>query len=275
MSPASAKPVPRRAMVLAAGKGLRLRPLTERVPKPLVEIGGRTLLGHALDLLVAAGVGEMVVNAHYLADAIEAFVAAYDKAHPALRLHLSREDTLLETGGGVRRALGKLGDEPFYVLNSDVILRDGAEVKLQTRPLDPRDLLRGDYVVLGYDISQVAAGALKNQPASSRNPTVFVKLAPNRDGLYEAVSVHTEPVAVASPEVLIRGRRRPLVGTVSMDNVTVDLGAETDVEPGDEAVLIGVQGDERILAEEVAARLGTINYEIACGVSARVPREPA
>lgn len=75
-------------------------------------------------------------------------------------------------------------------------------------------------------------------------------------------------------EVLVRGRRRPLVGTVSMDNVTVDLGPETDVEPGDEAVLIGAQGDETIRAEEVAGRLGTINYEVTCGVSARVPREP-
>jgi alanine racemase len=76
-------------------------------------------------------------------------------------------------------------------------------------------------------------------------------------------------------EVLVRGRRRALVGTVSMDNVTIDLGPETDVEPGDEAVLIGAQGDEAILAEEVAARLNTINYEITCGISARVPREAA
>jgi len=73
-------------------------------------------------------------------------------------------------------------------------------------------------------------------------------------------------------EVLVRGRRRPLVGTVSMDNVTIDLGPETDVEPGDEAVLIGSQGEESILAEELAERLGTINYEITCGISARVPR---
>jgi len=86
------------------------------------------------------------------------------------------------------------------------ILRDGKEVTLQSRPVDPRDLLRGDYVVLGYDISQLPAGALLNQPASSRTPSVFVKLTPNRDGIYEAVSVHAEPVAVASPEVLIRGR---------------------------------------------------------------------
>lgn len=73
-------------------------------------------------------------------------------------------------------------------------------------------------------------------------------------------------------DVLIGGVRRPLVGTVSMDNVTVDLGTETDVAAGDVAVLIGAQGGERILAEEVAGRLGTINYEVTCGLTARVPR---
>jgi alanine racemase len=76
-------------------------------------------------------------------------------------------------------------------------------------------------------------------------------------------------------EVLVRGRRRPLVGTVSMDNLTIDLGPETEVEPGEEAVLIGAQGEDAILAEEVATRLDTINYEITCGISARVPRRPA
>jgi alanine racemase len=76
-------------------------------------------------------------------------------------------------------------------------------------------------------------------------------------------------------EVLVGGRRRPLVGTVSMDNVTVDLGPDAEVEPGAEAVLIGAQDGEAILAEEVAKRLGTINYEVTCGISARVPREPA
>jgi alanine racemase len=74
-------------------------------------------------------------------------------------------------------------------------------------------------------------------------------------------------------DVLIGGRRHPLVGTVSMDNVTVALGPDTDVRVGDEVVLIGAQGDERILAEEVARRLATINYEITCGLSARVRRE--
>jgi alanine racemase len=76
-------------------------------------------------------------------------------------------------------------------------------------------------------------------------------------------------------EVLVGGNRKPLVGTVSMDNVTVDLGPEGGVEPGAEAVLIGPQGEDAILAEEVAARLGTINYEVTCGISARVPRREA
>lgn len=76
-------------------------------------------------------------------------------------------------------------------------------------------------------------------------------------------------------EVLVRGRRQPLVGTVSMDNVTIDLGPETEVEPGDGAVLIGRQGEEQILAEELAGRLETINYEVTCAISPRVPRRAA
>ncbi|HEX2071682.1 MAG TPA: alanine racemase [Thermoleophilaceae bacterium] len=74
-------------------------------------------------------------------------------------------------------------------------------------------------------------------------------------------------------DVLIGARRRPVVGTVSMDNITVDLGPETDVAPGDLAVLIGSDGSERILAEEVARRLGTINYEVTCALTARIPRK--
>ena len=73
-------------------------------------------------------------------------------------------------------------------------------------------------------------------------------------------------------DVLVRGVRRPLVGTVSMDNVAIDLGPDTDVRPGEPAVLIGAQGGERILAEELARRIDTINYEITCGLTARVRR---
>ena len=75
-------------------------------------------------------------------------------------------------------------------------------------------------------------------------------------------------------EVLVGGRRYSLVGTVSMDNITIDLGPEREVESGAEAVLIGRQGENEIRAEEVAGRLDTINYEVTCALSARVPRRP-
>lgn len=117
--------------------------------------------------------------------------------------HFARIPKLVLFGAAAVIQIALLG---AMVADRVQILRGGTEVRLQTRPVDPRDLLRGDYVVLGYDISELPSGALKNQPAGSRNPTVFVRLAPNREGIYEAVSVHTEPVAVASPEVLIRGR---------------------------------------------------------------------
>ena len=118
------------------------------------------------------------------------------------------------------------------------------------------------------DVKRLAAGASAGYGQTWRAPVdTWVGVLPlgYGDGVRRGLSNNAE--------VLVRGRRHPLVGTVSMDNVTLDLGPETDVEPGAEAVLIGSQGGEAILAEEVAARLGTINYEIACGISARVPRK--
>ena len=114
------------------------------------------------------------------------------------------------------------------------ILREGREVTLQTRPVDPRDLLRGDYVVLGYDISQLPAGALAGQPTAERNPVVFVKLAPDANGLYQAVSVHAAPVTVTAPEVLIRGRVSYSCGSTSRtfcDKLTIRYGLESYFVP--------------------------------------------
>lgn len=114
------------------------------------------------------------------------------------------------------------------------ILREGREVTLQTRPVDPRDLLRGDYVVLGYDISQLPAGALAGQPTAERNPVMFVKLAPDANGLYQAVSVHAEPVTVTAPEVLIRGRIAYSCGSTSRtfcDKLQIRYGLESYFVP--------------------------------------------
>jgi MurNAc alpha-1-phosphate uridylyltransferase len=113
---------PRSAMVLAAGLGTRMRPLTDATAKPLLTLGGRTLLDHALDHLVAAGVETVAVNAHWQADAVAAHLA--HRASPPATV-LLREQRLLETGGGVRAALTILGTDPFFVVNGDAFWLNG------------------------------------------------------------------------------------------------------------------------------------------------------
>jgi MurNAc alpha-1-phosphate uridylyltransferase len=108
-------------MVLAAGRGLRMRPITATIPKPLIRVAGRTLLDRALDRLDEAGVEEVVVNAHYLGDQIESHLKGRERP----RCIVSFEPEPLETGGGVARALPLLGAEAFFVCNSDIILLNG------------------------------------------------------------------------------------------------------------------------------------------------------
>ena len=115
--------VPNTAMVMAAGKGTRMRPLTTTRPKPLVEVAGSTLLDHVLDHLRAAGVGRVVVNVHYFADALEAHLGS--KAADLEVIISDERDQLLETGGGLIRAKGLLRDDPFLCVNTDNIWVDG------------------------------------------------------------------------------------------------------------------------------------------------------
>ena len=115
-----------RAMVLAAGRGERMRPLTDTRPKPLIAVGGHAMLDRALDALGRAGVEAAVVNLHYLGEMVAGHLAA--RTRP--RLHLSREATLLDTGGGVTAALAHLGRDPFFVVNGDVVWTDGPKPAL-------------------------------------------------------------------------------------------------------------------------------------------------
>ena len=146
-------PPPRVGMVLAAGLGTRLRPLTDSVPKPLVEINGRTLLDHAIDRLALAGAERVVVNLHYKADLVRAALARRSAPH----IDVSEEPDLLETGGAVKHALPLLEDV-FWVVNSDVLWLDGPDYAL-TRLAQTYDPERMDAVLLmqrtatavGYD----------------------------------------------------------------------------------------------------------------------------
>jgi MurNAc alpha-1-phosphate uridylyltransferase len=120
---AAPKPAPTSAMVLAAGLGKRMRPLTATRPKPLVEVAGRALLDRALDTLRAGGVTQAVVNVHYLADRLEAHLAARPTG---LDIRISDErKLLLETGGGITQALPLIEADPFLSINADNIWVDG------------------------------------------------------------------------------------------------------------------------------------------------------
>jgi alanine racemase len=178
-------------------------------------------------------------------------------AHPDLILHAANSAATLASPAShfdmVRCGIAVYGLDPFG--------RDPDEQRLE-----PALELRS-YVA---DVKRIEAGwsAGYGERWRAAEPT-WVGVLPigYGDGVRRGLTNNAD--------VLIDGRRYPLVGTVSMDNVTVDLGPETEVRPGAEAVLIGARGDQRILCEELARRLATINYEIACGISRRVVRQYA
>lgn len=170
-------------MVLAAGRGERLRPLTDTLPKPLIEVGGVTMLDRMLDSLGAAGVRRAVVNSWHLADQIEARLAA--RRAPAITI--SHEDGLLETGGGVAKALKYFGDSPFFVANSDIVILDGMAPAPRRLAQAWRDhdtdallLLQPIARAFGYggagDFTMADDGALERRGKRYAAPYVFAGL---------------------------------------------------------------------------------------------------
>ncbi len=134
----------KKAFVLAAGLGQRMRPLTDNCPKPLLYVGGRTMLDRALDALADAGVEEAVVNVHYLPQMIEDHL----KTRTRPKITIVREDVLLDTGGGVKQMLDFFGDEPFYVLNADVVWTDGEKGATLTQMAQQWDASKMDLLLL-------------------------------------------------------------------------------------------------------------------------------
>lgn len=159
-----------RAMLLAAGLGERMGALSRERPKPLIEIAGRALIDRALDHLAAVGIAEVVVNLHHKAALIEAHL----KARAAPRIVFSHEKTRLETGGGVAKALPRLGPEPFFVVNSDILWRDGKTPAL-ARLAAAWDERRMDALLLVYPLARLKGDrgrgdfALDNEGRLARN----------------------------------------------------------------------------------------------------------
>jgi N-acetyl-alpha-D-muramate 1-phosphate uridylyltransferase len=176
---------PSKAMVLAAGLGVRMRPLTDRMPKPLVRVAGRALLDHVLDKLGDAGVGEAVVNVHYLPDQIIDHVAP--RARPRVIISDER-DEVLGTGGGVVKALPLLGHAPFFHVNADTMWIDGVRPNL-ARLAEAFDPSRMDILLLmapttssiGYggrgDYAMLPDGALRKRREHQVVPFVYAGAA--------------------------------------------------------------------------------------------------
>ena len=132
-------PVPKTAMVFAAGLGMRMRPITETLPKPLVKVHGRTLIDYCLDRLAENGVERAIVNVHWLADQIEAHLAK----RRAPKVFISDERAkLLDQGGGIKRALPLIGDDPFLICNTDAFWIEGprSNIARLARSFDPETM---------------------------------------------------------------------------------------------------------------------------------------
>jgi len=180
-------------MVLAAGFGERMRPLTERMPKPLVPVAGRPLIDHVLDRLAAAGIERAVVNVHYLADQIERHLKS--RTTPAIVISDER-DKLLDTGGGVVKALGAIGNEPFVHVNSDTIWIDGVKPNLEKlaeafgpAQMDALLLLAPVSTSIGYtgrgDFTMAADGRLTRRSERDVAPFVYAGTAILRPELFK------------------------------------------------------------------------------------------
>ena len=176
---------PTHAMVLAAGLGKRMHPITETMPKPLVKVHGKTLLDHGLDALERAGVEQVVVNVHYLADQIEMHLAG--RARPQVVISDERQ-ALLDSGGGIVRALPHLGRNPFYLLNADSFWIEGYRPNLLNlaRHFDPDRmdmmlLVSGMGSAIGYegkgDFTMDPCGVLSRRDERKVAPFVYAGAA--------------------------------------------------------------------------------------------------
>ena len=233
--------------------GTRDAALATRVAEAAEATDGVVLAGAMTHFATADERGDA-----FFAQQLERFAAwaqPLQAAHPAIVLHAANSaGTLRDHGahfGMVRAGVALYGLDPFG--------QDAA-----ARELEPALELHSYIAAVKAIQAGESAGYGRRFVATAATHTATVPIGYG-DGVRRALTNNLD--------VLVRGARRPLVGTVSMDNITLDVGSPPAAAVGEPAVLIGAQGDERISAEEVAERLGTINYEVTCGLLARVPRQ--
>ncbi|MBK1734016.1 mannose-1-phosphate guanylyltransferase [Halorhodospira abdelmalekii] len=176
-----------RAMILAAGRGERLRPLTDQTPKPLLTVGGQPLIAWHLERLAAAGVERVVINVAWLAEQIEAYVG--DGSRWGVDVAFSHEPAgALETGGGIQRALPLLGNAPFWVVNADI----WSDFPLQRLPREPASSAhlvlvdnpahhpQGDFALIGERVSLQSGPRLTFAGIAAYRPALWSGYRPGR-----------------------------------------------------------------------------------------------
>lgn len=201
---------PKRAMVLAAGIGKRMRPITATVPKPLVEVAGRALIDHGLDRLEKAGVELAVVNIHYLADLLRVHVTRRNR--PEIVISDERQK-LLDTGGGIVKALPHFQGEPFYVINSDSFWIEGPRPNLDWLAagwnpdrMDALLMLASTVTSIGYngrgDFCMDPAGRLTRRPERQVAPFAYAGAAILHPRLFEGRAEETFSLNVLFDEAI-------------------------------------------------------------------------
>jgi MurNAc alpha-1-phosphate uridylyltransferase len=182
-------------MVFAAGLGKRMRPITDKLPKPLVEVAGRTLIDHCLDRFAENGVARAIVNVHWLPEQIEAHLAG--RGRPQIIISDER-DRLLDQGGGIKKALPLLGREPFFVCNTDAFWIEGprSNLKRLAEAFDPQEmdailLVASSAGAVGVDwpgdFTMTREGRLKAREPRHVAPFVYTGVGILKPGLFEAV----------------------------------------------------------------------------------------
>ena len=232
------------AMILAAGLGTRMRPLTDRMPKPLVPVAGKPLLDHVLDRLAEAGVSSAVVNVHYLPDQIVQHVASRNLP----RVTISDErDLVLGTGGGVVKALPLIGDAPFYHLNADTMWIDGVQPNL-LRLAEAFDSSRMDILLLmaptshsiGYtgsgDYAMLADGALRKRREHQVVPFVYAGVAIMSPSIF----ANAPKGEFSLTKIFDAANERERLFGLRLDGLWMHVGTPDAVRDAEEALLSSV-----------------------------------
>ncbi len=233
--------VPRSAMVLAAGLGTRMRPLTDTLPKPLVPVGGKALINHVLDRLAAAGVETAVVNVHYFADQIEQHL----KPCRAPKIVISDERAgILGTGGGVIKALPMLGPAPFFHVNSDTLWIDGVKPNLErlaaafdAKSMDALLLLAPTTGSVGYagpgDFAMAPDGRLRRRNEREIVPFVYSGVAILSPAMFDGAPAGAFALTTLFDRAIVRER---LFG-LRLEGVWMHVGSPDAVAAAEAAIL--------------------------------------